>query len=146
MLKSNQKILYLLTLLLSFSAATSSFAEQFDQSYLKWKEKQQAEDSKLKSQSDNYYLSRPSVRSQHVSSTSQSSGKEKSLSSSTEIIHLNSANISELQQLDGVGEKKAAAIIQYRDQNGKFKSIDELQKVKGFGPKMFEKNKKRISL
>ena len=42
--------------------------------------------------------------------------------------------------LHGVGPKKAAAIIEYREKHGPFKSIYELSKVHGIGPKTIEKN------
>lgn len=53
-------------------------------------------------------------------------------------IDVNSANAKELSQIKGIGDAKAEAIVEYRDKNGKFKSIDELSKVKGIGPKLLE--------
>lgn len=50
-------------------------------------------------------------------------------------ININSATESELDQLPGVGPSTAQKIIQYRLQNGGFKSIEELDNVKGIGPK-----------
>ncbi len=50
-------------------------------------------------------------------------------------INLNLANQSELTQLPGIGPKKASAIIAYRSENGYFDEVDDLQKIKGFGPK-----------
>ena len=49
-------------------------------------------------------------------------------------------------ELSGVGQKKAKAIVEYRKLNGAFKSIDELQKVKGISAKTLEKNKGNITL
>ena len=47
--------------------------------------------------------------------------------------NINTANIAELQQLKGIGAKKAADIIAYREKHGEFKSVDELINVKGIG-------------
>ncbi|GGN96931.1 ComEA family DNA-binding protein [Saccharibacillus kuerlensis] len=54
-------------------------------------------------------------------------------------IHINSANIQQLMDLPGIGEKKAQAIVDYRTQNGSFRDVTEIVKVKGIGPKMLEK-------
>lgn len=59
--------------------------------------------------------------------------------SSTGKINLNTATLDQLQQLDGVGEKKAQKIINYRQQHNGFKQIDELKNVDGIGDKSFEK-------
>lgn len=56
-------------------------------------------------------------------------------------ININSADLETLQKLPGIGEVKAKAIIEYREQNGKFESIDELKNVKGIGEKTFDKIK-----
>jgi competence protein ComEA len=52
----------------------------------------------------------------------------------------------QLQQLSGVGEKKAQAIIDYRNQYGKFKNVEELKNVKGIGPSLYEKNRSQLGL
>ncbi|OWR29450.1 hypothetical protein CDO73_14750 [Saccharibacillus sp. O23] len=54
-------------------------------------------------------------------------------------IHLNSANAAQLMELPGIGEKKAQAILEYRDKNGPFREVTDIVKVKGIGPKMLEK-------
>ena len=63
------------------------------------------------------------------------------------LVALNQASAAELQmKLTGVGAKKAAAIVEYRQKNGNFKSIDELKNVKGIGDKIFEKNRSNLTL
>lgn len=52
-------------------------------------------------------------------------------------IGLNSADAAALELLPGIGPKKAAAIIAYREENGGFASIDEVLEVKGIGPAIF---------
>lgn len=120
--------------LLSLLSVSSSYAQQFDQEYLKWKAEQEAQDARLKIprvSTRDYYLSRPTLNS---------------ATSATSKINLNQANAEQLQALSGVGQKKAEAIIAYRQKNGKFKNIEELQQVKGIGPALFSKNKDRLGL
>ncbi|TLM77681.1 ComEA family DNA-binding protein [Microbulbifer harenosus] len=63
------------------------------------------------------------------------------------LINLNTATAEELSAaLEGVGPAKAELIVQYRDQNGKFSSIEQLLEVKGIGMATLEKNKSRIQL
>ena len=59
-------------------------------------------------------------------------------------VNINTASADELAQLKGVGEKKAAVIIEFRETNGPFKLPEDFLKVPGIGPKTFEKNKERI--
>ena len=53
-------------------------------------------------------------------------------------VNINMADISELQTLSGIGEKKAERILQYRQEHGSFKSVEELKEVSGIGDKTFE--------
>lgn len=59
-------------------------------------------------------------------------------------VNLNTAGKEELMTLTGIGEKKAEAIIQYRDMSGGFGSIDELMQVEGIKEGTFEKIKEDI--
>jgi len=64
---------------------------------------------------------------------------------SADPVNINEASAEELaENLQGVGPKKAVAIIEYREANGPFFSADELVKVKGIGQKTLEKNKENI--
>jgi competence protein ComEA len=51
-----------------------------------------------------------------------------------------------LQQLSGIGEKKAADIIKYREENGSFRAIEDLTKVSGIGEKTLENLKDSITI
>ncbi|MFD1430746.1 helix-hairpin-helix domain-containing protein [Lacticaseibacillus mingshuiensis] len=55
------------------------------------------------------------------------------------LVDLNHATAEELQTLSGIGAKKAADIIAYREQNGGFQTTEDLKKVSGIGDKTYEK-------
>ena len=59
-------------------------------------------------------------------------------------INLNQADATQLQTLNAIGPKKAEQIIAYRDEQGQFKQIEDLQKVGGIGPKTFEQLRPQI--
>lgn len=62
-------------------------------------------------------------------------------------VDINTADVKTLDKnLTGVGAKTAAAIVEYRTKNGPFKTVDDLVKVKGVGPKLLEKNRANITV
>ncbi len=62
------------------------------------------------------------------------------------LISINDASIEQLTTLPGIGKSKANDIIEYRNQNGKFQTIDDIKKVKGIGESVFEKIKDSITI
>ncbi len=54
------------------------------------------------------------------------------------LVNLNTATSEELDTLPGIGPTLAARILDWREQHGRFTSVDELQEVTGIGPKKFE--------
>ena len=60
-------------------------------------------------------------------------------------ININTANSTEIANaLNGIGLKKAEAIINYREKNGSFSSLDQLNRVKGIGKKTLKNNQQDI--
>jgi len=64
-----------------------------------------------------------------------------------ETVNINTADKEALMtSIKGIGEKRAEAIIAYREQNGSFKSVEELAEVRGVGPSIVEKNMDNLSV
>ena len=61
-------------------------------------------------------------------------------------ININTANEAELQTLSGIGPSKAKAIVEYRKQNGNFKTTAEIKNVKGIGDGIFNKISAEINV
>ncbi len=66
--------------------------------------------------------------------------------STNKLVNINTAGVKELSTLTGIGEAKAQKIIDYREANRGFKSIDEIMKVKGIGKATYEKFKANITI
>ena len=62
----------------------------------------------------------------------------------TSPINLNTATAAELASLKGIGPAKAQAIVEHRDKNGQFKSVDDLKLVHGIGDKMLEQLRPQV--
>lgn len=65
---------------------------------------------------------------------------------SSKIVNINTASIQELTVLNGIGESKAKAIVNYRDKNGKFKTIKDIMNVSGISETLFSKIKDYITV
>lgn len=65
---------------------------------------------------------------------------------STKKVNINSATQTELETLSGIGPSTALKIINYRNENGKFKSIEDIKSVPGIGDSKFENIKEYICL
>ena len=64
-----------------------------------------------------------------------------------EVININTADKETLMTvMKGVGEKRAEAIIDYREKNGPFKSVDDLANISGIGESIIEDNRKNLTV
>lgn len=77
------------------------------------------------------------------SAVSESSGDG---TSGGDLVNINTADTTMLQSLSGIGEKRAADIINYRETNGLFETVDDLDQVSGIGEKMMEKLRPLITV
>jgi competence protein ComEA len=61
-------------------------------------------------------------------------------------VNINSADKAALMQVRGVGEVRAQAIINYREKNGPFKSVDQLTEVEGIGMATIDANREILTV
>jgi len=118
-----------------FFTTQSRNEQQFDYSLL---------DSELiarSSQSSDSLQEKPIVQQPNSVRTDSLSKKNQGDFSSKKTININTANVDELTQLPGVGPSVAHRIVDYRNEHGKFSSLEDLRNVKGIGAKKIEKLK-----
>ena len=72
--------------------------------------------------------------------------KRATTKNTSKIININTASVSELTNLSGIGEVKAKSIVNYRNKNGKFKTINDILKVDGISETLFSKIKNNITV
>ena len=63
-----------------------------------------------------------------------------------EAVNINTADKETLMAIKGVGEKRAEAIIAYREQNGPFKSVNDLAEVSGVGQATVDANRESLTV
>ena len=61
-------------------------------------------------------------------------------------VNINKATVQQLQDLPGIGPAIARRIVEYREQNGPFKRIEELMNVRGIGARKFARLRDRITV
>ena len=66
--------------------------------------------------------------------------------SSSDIVNINTASSEELQTIPGIGPSKAEAVVEYREENGMFQTIEDITNVSGIGEKSFERIKSSITV
>ena len=60
-------------------------------------------------------------------------------------VNINTATKEELTSINGIGEKRAQDIIDYRTKNGPFKTVDDLEKIPGVGPGLMKRIRSQVS-
>lgn len=63
-----------------------------------------------------------------------------------EVVNINTADKDTLMLVKGIGEKRAEAIIRYREKNGPFKSLQHLLEIRGVGQSFIEKNRSKLTV
>lgn len=63
-----------------------------------------------------------------------------------EMININTAGKEALMLVKGIGEKRAEAIITWRQKNGPFKSVDELVGINGIGKSIVDANRSNLTI
>ncbi len=69
-----------------------------------------------------------------------------SMSQTAGLVNINTASVEELMTLTGIGESRAEAIVEYREKNGAFGSIDAIMQISGIKEALFEKIKDKITV
>ena len=87
-----------------------------------------------------------SLNAEVTNSIPTNSSGDKGEKNESSSININTASKETLMTLNGIGESKAQAIIDYRDEIGGFKSVDDITNVSGIGEKTLEKIKDKISI
>lgn len=100
---------------------------------------------KLKDES-HYIIPKLGENNEFYSNNIFESNTQSSTNIQSNLININNANAAQLDTLPGIGEVTANKIINHREENGLFKSIEEIKKVNGIGDKKYEEIKSLISI
>lgn len=107
--------------------------------------KKENENKQIECSSNDYNIDNCLGNASIITSGTETNNTESTVQEN-KIININTATLEELMTLSGVGESKALSIIEYRNNNGGFKSIEEIKNVSGIGDAAFEKIKNNITI
>ena len=107
------------------------------------KEYEKSDTTKEKVNDDSYLIDNAIKNKVSIITGNEDTGGNDTSSS---LVNINIASIAELTTLPGIGEAKAQKIITYREENGYFKTIEELKNVSGIGDATFEQLKTLITV
>ena len=91
-----------------------------------------------------FSLSQPKVSKEETTAFSSASSTEYQVKVSVRDcvaypVNLNTCSVEELMNIDGIGESRASAIIEYRNYIGGYTSVDQIKNIKGIGDALYEK-------
>lgn len=86
------------------------------------------------------------TQSTTVTDNAQTENANQNSDTKNQLININTADKNTLCTLNGIGEVRAESIIEYRNSNGGFATIEEIMQVKGIGEKTFEAIKNDITV
>ena len=100
----------------------------------------------IPSNDDNDIEDEIEVVSEKISDKVITTNNDNNSTSSTNKVNINNATQTQLETLPGIGPSTALKIIKFREENGKFSSIEEIKNVSGIGDNKYENIKELICL
>lgn len=99
-----------------------------------------------KTKESNTKTAKESTTTNNKETTTKETSKDNNNESNSELVNINTASKEELTKVNGIGDSKAQAIIDYRNNIGKFTSIEDIKKVTGIGEALYNKVKDYITV